>query len=322
VDPERLAAFITSRHHLILASLCDEGCLEYVIAADAAMAGRVNLFQRWSSREAFNAHLRNIEGRRGETPSIPIIATNVKSYDVVAESTLDGTVVNAMAPIRFTARTYQEYLAMFGLREDELPESILDCPGGAASFKSHAQSNAFVVAVDPEYTKPVDSFRARAYEETERGCAVIQAEADRYVWKHFANPQIYRRQRLQAAVDFADDIELHNGTYVAASLPHLPFDDDAFHLVLSSHLLFTYGDRLDYDFHLQVARELTRVSSGEARIYPLVTHSTGLVWQEIERLRGELESEGISSRIKRVDYEFDPGANEALILERTSRSGR
>ena len=38
---------------------------------------------------------------------------------------------------------------------------------------------------------------------------------------------------------------------MTAALPDLPFPDDAFDLVLSSHLLFTYADRLDADFTWQ-----------------------------------------------------------------------
>ncbi len=59
------------------------------------------------------------------------------------------------------------------------------------------------------------------------------------------------------------------GIYKYAELPDLPYPDNAFKLVLSSHFLFLYGDRLDLDFHSNCLKELFRVCSGEIRIYPL-----------------------------------------------------
>ncbi|HEY2763014.1 MAG TPA: hypothetical protein VGJ13_03225 [Pseudonocardiaceae bacterium] len=53
-----------------------------------------------------------------------------------------------------------------------------------------------------------------------------------------------------------------------------------FDLVLSSHLLFTYGERFD----------------------------------ELDRLLAQLGGHGVSSRLRRVDYEFQRGGNEMLIL--------
>ena len=48
------------------------------------------------------------------------------------------------------------------------------------------------------------------------------------------------------------------GRYVAASLPRLPFFDATFDLVLCAHLLFTYAQRFDFDWHLAACRERAR----------------------------------------------------------------
>jgi len=49
-----------------------------------------------------------------------------------------------------TSRSYAEYEAMFDLKE--LPESVLDCCAGGASFTAEAAARGVdAVAVDPAY---------------------------------------------------------------------------------------------------------------------------------------------------------------------------
>jgi SAM-dependent methyltransferase len=57
---------------------------------------------------------------------------------------------------------------------------------------------------------------------------------------------------------------------VAACLPHLPLADGSVDLVLCSHLLFTWADRLDQEWHRTAIMEMSRVSRREVRIFPLV----------------------------------------------------
>ena len=69
----------------------------------------------------------------------------------------------------------------------------------------------------------------------------------------------------------------HPDRYLTGQLPFLPFDDDAFDLVLSGHLLFAYAtkehgglmetEQFDLDFHLIAVRELLRVGR-EVRLFP------------------------------------------------------
>ena len=60
-----------------------------------------------------------------------------------------------------------------------------------------------------------------------------------------------------------------------ASLPRLPFPGGRFDLVLSSHFLFTYADRLDLEFHRAALRELHRVARREVRVFPLLEQGGG-----------------------------------------------
>jgi ubiquinone/menaquinone biosynthesis C-methylase UbiE len=47
------------------------------------------------------------------------------------------------------------------------------------------------------------------------------------------------KRAIAAAARFGTDLTAHPDRYVAALLPPLPFPDNSFDLVLTSHLLFT-----------------------------------------------------------------------------------
>jgi hypothetical protein len=84
--------------------------------------------------------------------------------------------------------------------------------------------------------------------------------------------------------------------------------------VLSSHFLFTYADRLDLEFHRAALRELHRVARREVRVFPLLEQGGRPV---AALLSGLLATLGIPHRIQRVDYEFQRGGNEMLVLNAT-----
>ena len=213
-----------------------------------------------------------------------------------------------------SARSLDEYRAMFALADaDLLGRAILDCPGGAAAFAAEATDlGAHVTAVDPAYLHPADQLRDHVLAEIERGAHWIDTHADRYVRDHYGTPEQHHRIRRAAATRFAADRTTHPHRYRTAALPALPFPDNAFDLSLSSHLLFTYADRLDADFHTAALRELLRVTRGEVRVYPLVDYlgvpQDSLVAELCARLH-HVETERRS-----VDFEFHRGAHTMLIL--------
>ncbi|MCW2675523.1 MAG: hypothetical protein JWR70_563, partial [Modestobacter sp.] len=109
--------------------------------------------------------------------------------------------------------------------------------------------------------------------------------------------------------------------YVSATLPRLPFPDGAFDLVLSSHLLFTYADRLDADFHLAALLEMVRVSRGQVRIYPLVDQAGQPLPDLLDQLLAMLAAEGLETTVRDVDHEFQRGARTMLQLGLHQRRG-
>ncbi|GAB4588838.1 hypothetical protein Ntsu_66700 [Nocardia sp. IFM 10818] len=216
-----------------------------------------------------------------------------------------------------TARSLAEYRAMFALTDAELRGHILDCPGGAASFTCEAvEFGARAVAVDPVYAQPAGELRETALADTDRGNAWSAAHAGDYLWDFYGgDPAVHRRMRHRAVRRFVADLVACPQRYVEAGLPSLPFADKEFDLVLSSHLLFTYADRLKPDFHLAALLELARVSAGEVRVYPLVEHSGAELTDLVAWLRGELDGKGIRSELRQTAaYEFQRGARDMLVL--------
>jgi hypothetical protein len=70
---------------------------------------------------------------------------------------------------------------------------------------------------------------------------------------------------------FLDDYDVGRkcGRYLAAELPSLPFEDQAFDLGLCSHFLFLYANQFSLEFHAESIVELCRVVK-EVRIFPLL----------------------------------------------------
>lgn len=211
-----------------------------------------------------------------------------------------------------SARSLDEYRAMFALTGGDLSGSVLDCPGGASSFTALAnQAGASAIAADPVYAQPRASLTALAMAEVQRGSAHTAAGADRYVWDFYGDPGGHARVRRMAAEAFCRDLTARPARYVPAALPGLPFPDGRFDLVLSSHFLFTYADRLDLEFHRAALRELHRVARREVRVFPLLEQGGRPVPALLSRLLATL---GIPHRIRRVGYEFQRGGNEMLVL--------
>ena len=214
-----------------------------------------------------------------------------------------------------SARSFAEYRAMFALTDDDLSGRILDCPGGGASFTATAAAQGTdAVAVDPVYATPADQLAGRMEQELARGSRWAAENAGRYVWHFYGDPAGHARMRAESARSFTTDVAEHPERYVAGALPDLPFADDAVDLVLSSHLLFTYADRLDADFHLAALLEMVRISRGEIRVYPLVDQAGRPLPELIDRLATELASAGVRAEVRPVGYEFQRGATELLRL--------
>lgn len=218
-----------------------------------------------------------------------------------------------------TSRSLAEYLAMFGLGEPR--GRILDCPGGASSFAAEATTataaTADVVAVDPMYHLSATDLAERVRTDIARAAAWTTATVGRYNWTFYGGPEGHTRMRTESSERFTRDLLEHPERYVPGVLPALDFADDEFDLVLSSHLLFTYADRLDFAFHLAALSELARVGR-QVRVFPLIDQAGGDRSALVDRLREALSGNGIRSEIRHVDFEFQLGADQMLVLDRAA----
>jgi hypothetical protein len=215
-----------------------------------------------------------------------------------------------------SSRPAEEYRAMFGLSLDEvLAGPVLDCPGGAGSFGADVRARGGeAVSADPAYALPREQILERCRAGLEHGIGYLERNRDSYVWTFFDDVEDLRARRGAALEDFARDFDGPDERYVVAELPRLPFPDDRFRLALCGYLLFAYPDHLDDDDHEAALRELLRVAR-EIRVFPLI--DTAYVrYPGLDDLLARLAPDGVEGEVRRVDYEFQRGGNEVLILRR------
>lgn len=222
--------------------------------------------------------------------------------------------------IAFIGRTYREYMSMFDLDESVFKNGpVLDCPAGPSSFKAEARGPGFeVVACDLFYGIPAAELLAKGKEDIAHVFEKVDGVPHLYVWKNYNSRNEIIDLRQRALRLFVDDYASERkNQYVHVKLPRLPFPDRSFPLVLSSHFLFLYGNRLDLDFHKACLKEMSRVSSQEVRIYPL----QGLdarPYPHLDEVTSFLEAENISVEIEEVPFEFQRGSNKIMKLKRTT----
>ena len=212
-------------------------------------------------------------------------------------------------------RSFDEYLDMFNLSEEDLTRDIVGVGDGPASFNSLMhQRGTPMVSVDPIYRYSEAELRQRIQETYADVIAQARQNQDKFVWTHISSVDELAEIRMQAMNDFCRDFKhgKQQGRYIDASLPNLPFPDQRFDLVLSAHLLFFYSANRDLAFHLDAVRELLRIGT-EVRIFPIVdvnSHPSPFLSPVIDAL----EKDGITCSVERVPYHFQKTGNEMLRL--------
>jgi len=224
--------------------------------------------------------------------------------------------------IVFIGRTFDEYMRFFDLDQSILTQgSVLDCAAGPSSFTAEANRLGFkVTACDILYRLSLDTLTEKGREDIEHVFQKVDGVPHLYVWKYYKNRKEIIALRHKALDLFSQDFSarLAEGRYVHAEIPRLPFADRSFSLVLSSHFLFLYGDKLSVDFHMASLKEMARVSSGEVRVYPL----QGLdakPYPHMEYVLSRLRSEEIQAEIIPTPFEFQRGANKMLRLKTVAK---
>ena len=222
--------------------------------------------------------------------------------------------------IWFLGRGFEEYLLMFNLNLPDLAHCrILDCNAGASSFTAQMNHKGYdVIAADVLYGQSAEKMENVSENDF---LTLMNAHKDlknKSNWGFFENHDQMVEYRMKTYQKFFEHYKTGKDTfYIESKLPELPFPDNSFHLVLSSHLLFLYDDRLDYNFHLQSVKEMIRVCSQEVRIYPLVRLRSQKNSEFVDQLIQDI-SPDYHTEIQKVDYHFREGADEMLRIQKKS----
>jgi hypothetical protein len=216
-------------------------------------------------------------------------------------------------------RSFDEYVAMFGLAERDFEGTILGCGDGPAAFNAVATERGHrVVSIDPLYDFAKGDIERRIEQTAEEIAAQTRRNAAEFVWTQFRSVDELIAARLAAMQRFLQDFPtgLQAGRYVRGALPRLPFRYGQFQLAVCSHFLFLYSEQLDFEFHLRSVLALCFVAR-EARIFPLVELGSRPS-RHLDPVIGSLRELGFHAERVRVAYEFQRGANEMLTVKRRS----
>ncbi|MBN6188928.1 SAM-dependent methyltransferase [Aneurinibacillus sp. BA2021] len=217
----------------------------------------------------------------------------------------------------FLGRTWEEYVLLFDINEEELHgKRILDCPGGACSFTATAnQKGLMSAAVDLAYYYSIEDLEKKGQNDIDYTLSKIEQIKDRCCWTHVGSMEQLREERTKALTQCIHDMKANSARYVPAVLPLLPFSDEAFDITLSAHFLFMYADKIDHHFHLQTLEEMMRVTREEIRIFP-TTDMNGRKYEQMDEIKEWSLQKGWEATEHTVPYEFHKNANTMLKLRK------
>jgi hypothetical protein len=149
-------------------------------------------------------------------------------------------------------RSFNEYVRMFILKDEDLNRTILGCADGPAGFNAEMyRRGRRVISCDPVYRFARQQLKAQIKRASVKITEQTRKNMGNFVWSSIGSIKELREIRRSAMRKFLDDFEegKQQGRYIIAELPVLPFDDGAFDIALCSHFLFLYSDRLSLEFH-------------------------------------------------------------------------
>ncbi len=213
-------------------------------------------------------------------------------------------------------RSFDEYVAMFALKDADLESRILGCGDGPASFNTVlTKRGGRIVSVDPLYRFSQEDIRERIGRTYTEVLQQTRANAHEFVWTSIRSVEELGCLRMAAMEDFLSHYPqgAAEKRYLDGELPRLPFPDRSFDLVLCSHLLFLYSEHLSEDFHVESIQELCRVA-GEARIFPLLELGSRKS-RHVPAVTARLTVAGYAVSIETVPYEFQRGGNQMMRVK-------
>ena len=219
-------------------------------------------------------------------------------------------------------RSLEEYLMMFKLTEEDLNKKILGVADGIASFNAEmTKLGKTVISVDPLYMYSGKELEEQFYNVIDIVVDQLNSTREDYRWNFFKSPEEYKKYRIKTLEKFLSDYDTgkRDRRYILGELPTLNLKDSSFDLALSAHFLFFYSEQLSYEFHLASIKEMLRIAN-EVRIFPLLDLKLNRS-AYLDKVIGELESEGLSVEIQKVDYDMQRGENTMLRIRKDNGSG-
>ena len=215
-------------------------------------------------------------------------------------------------------RIYEEYAQYFDFKSLQLEgQKILDMGAGVSSFcaEAHEKNYTVIAAADPIYALPSPVLEKRCQADLINILSQLPKVMHNYQWQLYKNLEGLKAYREKAYKTFLQDFVQNPTHYIAESLPKLSFQNDELTLSLVSYFLFLYEDMFDYAFHRDSILELSRVTSGELRIYPLHYYK-GTRSRYLDKLLNDDSCHHLDFEIRKVDFEFLNNANEMLIVRK------
>jgi SAM-dependent methyltransferase len=212
-------------------------------------------------------------------------------------------------------RTLAEYQLMFNLTELDCQKRILDIGAGPASFTAEMYKLGYnVTAIDPVYHFSGAEIKQRFDDCVDNIIQQVENSRADWVWGYHQSPADLRRSRELALELFLADYDAGKvaGRYIAGAVP-AAIGVESYDLILCSHFLLLYSAQLDWEFHRQAVTGLMEHGK-ELRIFPLLTLGFDRS-PYIDPLREYLEQLGYHTEIAKVEYEFQPGGNEMLVIK-------
>jgi hypothetical protein len=219
-------------------------------------------------------------------------------------------------------RSFNEYVRMFALSDEDLGRTILGCGDGPASFNAEATRRGHrIVSCDPLYSFGKQEIEQRIAAIYDQVMDQAKKNTDDFVWgQGIRDLNELGAVRTAAMQTFLADYDRgkREGRYLDAALPALPFANGSFDLALCSHFLFLYSAHLEESFHHEALLEMLRVAA-EVRIFPLLSLG-GVRSPFVDGCVTRLVAAGCRVTIETVQYEFQRGGNEMMRVRSAGRS--
>lgn len=207
-----------------------------------------------------------------------------------------------------------QYQQMFDFTAPDLNKKLLECASGFASFNAEMhREGKHIISCDPAYSLSRPNLENHFQIGLNNLRQYLEQNQQKIAWQQGQSVADVIKNNQNVLNKFMEDFSQgkQEGRYVAAALPHLPFDDNQFQLAICAYFLF-YATASSEAFILAAIKEMCRVA-GEVRIYPILNEK-GEMPIQLPPVLLQLEQANYGIEIKQVNYEFQKGSNALLRI--------